>query len=422
MQAIPMSPVTITAEAHYPRRYLFTVSGFLGVWLAATLCVGIIMFAQSVTRFHPGDPLPTARLATVLASELATEPEQTGVLLTVSVRKIEEFRARHPHARLRPVTPGSGTLKQGHLTIHYDVRAGAIPGEFEVTTHASMPDMDSPGSFGYVQLRYRVRGDQLEPLAMVADDPFTRWFVVGFLLFVMALLPMTLLTRRFERPLHAGQLMFLPPFNRDWLVTTGVPLRFAPAPKELTAVAQALTTAGAKVKVCTGHDRLSARCGGRALLSLRRAVTDNALEVRIEAGALQQTGSVLLVLGAPVAALFAIKTLLFGLLDPFAALLPASGEALGWLLAGVAMLWIGRHLTAVPRATQEADQLGNALIASLADLGSRPVSPLGWPGEIPARLQPRWRRWLSRLLIAVVTFPLWGSLLVIIAGALGLFK
>lgn len=406
-----------SADERFPTRYVIEMFAFYAVWFGVASLLSLLTFAASTQRYPPGQVLPTMRLATLLA----VDPASPGTLRAVPVARLAEERAGHPGLRLSPLPSGEGKLTQGSVQVAYTVRPGE-GGEWLVDVHASHRGRDSMGAMGYVQWRYRVRGETAEPVALVADDPFLRWVLPGFLSFFVCLAGLMAFARWLDRPVHDGRFEFRPPFNRDWLATSGVPLRFAPGTASLQAVADELAAAGATVALAGNGHRLSARIGGRARVVLARSADGGAFDGRLDAGAYGQAAVFLLAFIAPVAAMIGAKAYLMAAFDPFAPLLPAAGELAAWAAAAVAAGTLGGRMLARPASTAGADRLGTALIAALERVGSRPEPFRGWPGDIPPAVVPRWRRALRGVIYAIALIPVLGLLIGSLAEMLGWLK
>lgn len=393
---------TIPPTRRFRRLYLLNGATGLVWWALLGLLITLSIFASSVTRFAPGDPLPELRLASVVVPD----PERAGgEVLAVRGDEFAAFHRAHPGAHLAPpptigdvLLKERGTRKRHTMRVVYSAfeRPGGV---IEVTVRSSMPFSDSPGSFGYLVWRYQVLGDRIEPQLMLEFDPFLTGLLAvvgGF--FFSALFGGLAEQWLIKRPMARRRWWFVPPFNRDWLVTRGIPLRFEAAPPTLDALVAALQADGAKVHYQADQGALRARYGRLATLTANRREAIPVIDLVIDGG-LAPLATLLLVLVAPLAALFGAGTLGFWLLDPFSSLADSGPRALLALaLAVVAALW-ARAFLRRDGLIQQADRLGEVALATLARQGALAVVPTLWPDLIPPL--GKWQRRRPWLLLAV---------------------
>jgi hypothetical protein len=391
------------------RPYLLNAATTFVYWLLATLLFVIAVFAGSITRFEPGAPLPESRL-TVMVVPDPDNPE--GLPKVIKTSELVKFRADHPGARLALAPCATTTLepdtprKRHSYRVTYSAR-DLGGGRTEMTVRGSTPFVDSPGSFGYIVLRYTITGERIEPLAMVAFDPFMTWFAGAILGFVVSLgIGRGMEKWLIDRPFAQGRWRMLPPLNRDWLVTRGIPFRFSPAPPSLDCLAEALRRGGATLRHQPDQAALRAsfgRCAGLTVNLRPLGKSPPELTALIDGG-LSPLATLLVILVAPLTGLSAAAMMLFWLLDPFTAFTDSAAWmstliALAVISAVTGLRWLQR-----PGLTDEGNRLATILFDTLGAQGSISTALPRWPRLKPPL--PKWRRWLPRIAFgALVVLP-----------------
>ena len=403
------SPVLAAAQRCW-RPCLINGATSLVLWLALSLVFVISTFALSVTRFPPGSELPDTPLAFMVVPDPA-DPNGTPRVLKTS--ELTQFRSEQPGSGLA-MPPGDSILEpeprrtKRSYRVTYSARDLGGAGT-EMTVRGQMPFMGPPfGSSAYVMLRYTVSGSRVEPMAMVKFDPLTIWFSGILFSFFVALVVLWVLEKwLIDHPLAQGRWCFVPPLNRDWLVSRGVPFRFEPVPADLDRLAAALRAAGATVHHQRDQEALRSNFGQRAVLTvnLRRSGKRPAVLQALIDGGHTPFATLLLMLVSPLAGLSAVAMLLLYLLDPFAAwtdsavwiggllLLAATSACSGWL-------WLQR-----PGITDQGNRLAMILLDTLTLQGSHSVPPPNWP-----KLKPPMSQWRRRLQYIFFGLLLLGSL------------
>ena len=415
------SPVLAAAQRCW-RPCLINGATSLVLWLALSLVFVISTFALSVTRFPPGSELPDTPLAFMVVPDPA-DPNGTPRVLKTS--ELTQFRSEQPGSGLA-MPPGDSILEpeprrtKRSYRVTYSARdLGSA--RTEMTVRGETPLNDSPGSFAYVVLRYQVTGTHIEPVAMVRFDPFVTWFSGAFLSFFAAAAIARVLEKwLIDRPLAQGRWRFLPPLNRDWLVTRGIPFRFESVPPDLDALAADLRAVGATVRHQRDQEALRSTFGHCAVLTVNLRGADKrpaVLEALIDGG-YTPIASLLVVLVAPLAGLSVVAMLLLCLLDPFAAWTDFAAWMAGLMLLASASACLGWHWLKRPGISEQGNRLATILADTLIRQGSHSEPPPRWPKLKPP--MPKWRRWLPRIFFGLLLLA--GLVPFLLAILLGSFR
>ncbi|MFZ4625954.1 MAG: hypothetical protein ACOYNF_17180 [Rhodoferax sp.] len=395
----------LTPEQRCWHPWLFNGATFFVYWLAITLVFVVSTFAFSVTRFPPGSELPQTRLTVMVVPDPADPNGPPRVLKT---NELAKFRVEHPGSSLVMPPCDNTILEPDARRSHYSYRVTYSARDLgsartEMTVRGETPLNDSPGSFAYVVLRYQVTGTHIQPVAMVRFDPFVTWFSGAFLSFFAAAAIARVLEKwLIDRPLAQGRWRFLPPLNRDWLVTRGIPFRFEPVPPDLNALAADLRAVGATVRHQRDQEALRSTFGHCAVLTVNLRGADKrpaVLEALIDGG-YTPIASLLVVLVAPLAGLSVVAMLLLCLLDPFAAWTDFAAWMAGLMLLASASACLGWHWLKRPGISEQGNRLATILADTLIRQGSHSVPPPRWPKLKPP--MPKWRRWLPRIFFGLL--------------------